>query len=551
MRERREPTYRRLRWRMVLVLSTFGLVPLAAVLVAALGAEQRAIETRETGVLEAMMKNRKATIDLFLDQKMRQLELLSVSLRAADLVRPGVLQSLSQEMQRDGGGVVDLGLIDQDGRHLAYVGPYDLTGRNYAGQPWLREVMVRGRYQSDLFMGFRQFPHFIIAVKKREGDHDYFLRATLDTDRLTTLVREGAIESGANVFVLNRAGEYQTHYSEGHHLMEKADSPVPPLHSGVRMSVSGSGNHRELIATAWLKGDTWVLVAREPFPTLAAVAWQSPVARIALGALALVPLFGYLVARRGLRRVRMIEEERARLHESVAQSEKLAAIGRLAATTAHEINNPLAIIAAQVGLLQDVVRDTSFLSEYPELRDRLGKIAAQVERGKTVTHRLLNFARRVGPAFEPVDVVAALDETVSFLDKQAEAANIAIVRDYAPDVPLVSSNLGQMQQVFLNVVNNAIDAVGEKGEIRMQIRRARGGVEVVVADSGPGIQEANLERVFEPFYSTKGGEARHCGLGLAICRETMRSLGARISATASPLGGAAFVMWFPVQAGSQ
>jgi two-component system NtrC family sensor kinase len=291
------------------------------------------------------------------------------------------------------------------------------------------------------------------------------------------------------------------------------------------------------------------VVVRQPLPAHGVLAWNLPIVWFALAGLVLIPLISFLVARYGLRQIRSLEEDRARLHESVVQSEKLAAIGRLAATTAHEINNPLAIIAAQVGVLQDMVRESELLSEYGDLSDRLTKIARQVERGKTVTHRLLGFSRRIGPVIEPVDVVAALEEAASFVEKEAEAVRIRLVRRYASGIPPVSSNPGQMQQVFLNVVNNAVDAIGGDGEVRLDIRCARGGVEVVIADSGPGIPEADLERIFEPFYSTKGGESKHCGLGLAICRETMRSLGGRISAESRPGGGATFTMWFPARQG--
>ncbi len=532
---------------MVLVLSAFGLLPVLAMLLAGLLAERRTFETRAGNLLEAMVKNRRATIDLFLDQKMRQLELVALTVPAAELARRDRLAAVRDEMQREGGGIVDLGLLDATGRHVAYVGPYALMGLDYSGQPWFQQVLVRGRYLSDVFLGFRRFPHVIIAVKKREAGGDYVLRATLDMDQLAAMVREGALESGTDVFVLNRAGEYQIVAGNPRRLMERSDLPPPPPHSGVRVSATRGEGRRELVATAWLKGETWVLVGRQAVPALVGIAWGPPILAMALAGLVVVPAFAYLIARRGLRQMRGIEEERARMHESVAQSEKLAAIGRLAATTAHEINNPLAIIAAQVGVLQDTVRSTAFLAEYPELQERLTKIAAQVERGKTVTHRLLGFSRSVGPAVESVDVVGALDESVSFVAKEAQEAAISVVREYEADVPSVVSNRAQMQQVFLNVMDNAIDAIGRDGRIRLQVRCARGGVEVVAADSGPGIREADLERVFEPFYSTKGGESSHCGLGLAICRETMRSLGGRITAENNPGGGAAFIMWFPVQ----
>ena len=534
MRDQSESPYRRLRARMFLVLAAFGLVPLLGMAVAGMTAERRALEVRTGNVLEAMTKNRAATVNLFLEEKMRQLDLLAAGLPFDDLATPAVLERLRNEMQRQAGAIVDLGVITADGRQVTYIGPYDLTNRDYHEQPWFEQVMVRGRYQSDIFTGFRRFPHAIIVVRHNTGGRDFLLRATLDTDVLSRLVREGGLESGADVFILNARGEYQTQYPERHRLMEKADLPTPPRHSGVRVARLSVAGRPEFVATAWLAGDAWVLVARQPVPGLGDVVRSgSPVVWASVLGLTLVPLLAYLIARHGLRQIRSLEEERAHLYESVAQSEKLAAIGRLAATTAHEINNPLAIIDAQVGLLRDTLGAGEEPPDWKEFDDRLRKVAGQVERGKSVTHRLLGFSRRLGPQVGPVDVAAALEETVSFVEKEAESARgIRILRDYGPEIPPVRSNLGQMQQVFLNVINNALDAVGHDGDVRLSIGCARGGVEVKISDSGRGIAESDLERIFEPFYSTKEGEARHCGLGLAVCRGSCaRSAGASARAT--------------------
>jgi two-component system, NtrC family, sensor kinase len=545
-RDQAEHPHSRLRALMFAALVGFGLAPALSMGLAGLAADWTARQARQRDGLEALVRNRAATVATFLDQRLRQLEFLAAVSPVAELQKHDVLEAIRAEMAREGGGVVDLGLIDAGGRHLAYAGPYDLLGKDYRGQPWFERVLVLGRYQSDLFLGYRQFPHIVVAVRKREGGRDFLLRATIDVEQLGALVRDGSAEPGADVFILNRAGEHQT-ASRFRRLMEKADV-VPPPHAGVRVA-ERAGNPPELIATAWLPGSNWVVVGRVPRPSAwAAVSRGSPLLSIAVAWLVAVPLLAFGLSRYGHRRVQALEEERAALYESVAQSEKLAAIGRLATTTAHEINNPLAIIDAQVGLLKDLLleRGTELTTE--ELQARLAKIAAQVQRGKTVTHRLLGFSRRVGPLFEAVDLVAALDETVSFVEKQAEDSRVRLVRDYARGIPLVRSNLGQMQQVFLNVVSNAIDAVNRDGEVLLAIRCGRGGVEVEVSDTGPGIAEADLERVFEPFYSTKARDSRHCGLGLAICREIMRTLGGRITASSGAGGhGATFTMWFPIQ----
>ncbi len=499
--------YRRMRRQIVAVLLAFGLVPLLAMGVAGYVANRAAVETRARNVLEAMVKNRKANIDLFLEDRMRDLELVAASFSVEALADDARLEGLLSQLRREHGGIVDLGLIDADGVHRAYVGPYNLRDRNYRDQEWYEYVLVQGRYESDIFLGFRRFPHMVMAVRKREEGRDWVVRATIDTDMLSALVREGGIESGAEVFILNRAGEYQTATDEHQTLMARADLGPLPVHSGVRVVTRRAGAGTEFIATTWLRGGRWVLVARQRAPGFSELVNAHP-AVLGVFVAGLVPVLARVVAVARLRQIRGLEKERASLFETAAQAQKMAAIGRLAASVAHEINNPLAIIDAQVGVLVDSLDDLPAGSEAADWRTRLGKIASQVDRARKVTHRLLGFSRRVGPDIEPVDVAAALEETLSFVEREAMASSIRIVREVARDVPLVRTSLAQVQQVFLNLINNAIDAVGSGGEVRIHVRTAQGGVEVGIADNGPGIPAENLNRIFEPFFSTKGGTRR-------------------------------------------
>jgi len=226
----------------------------------------------------------------------------------------------------------------------------------------------------------------------------------------------------------------------------------------------------------------------------------------------------------------------------------MAAIGRLAAGVAHEINNPLAIIQAQAGVLADIVEDNPDLPHAVEFRDRVSKIVRQVERGRSVIHHLLGFSRRVGAEREPVDIVAALEETVGFVEKEIQASSrIRVVRDFDRSVPIVRSHLAQMQQVFLNLINNALDAIEQDGEIRLSVQLADSGVVVRVEDTGPGIPEKELPKIFDPFFSTKSSDGRHTGLGLAICQEIMRALGGRIGVESTAGKGTIFRLWFPLE----
>lgn len=543
--------YLRLRRQMFLALLATGLVPLVAMGMAGFVAHRDSVEQRTRNGLDAMIKNRKVTVELFLEETLRQLDTLAGALDIADLSNPAVLTKLRDLARREHGALLDLGLIDDHGRHVAYVGPYDLSSANYSNEPWFQQVMLRGRYESDVFLGFRRFPHLVMAVKKSESGRDFILRATVDSDLLSALVREGGLESGADVFILNRSAEYQTSYLDKHKLMERADIGPIPLHSGTRVVDLWRGSRRELAATTWLRGDRWVLVARQELPGLPVLAFAHPVVLVVFCfGIILVPALAYLVARHRLRQVRSLESERAALYESVSQTQKMAAIGRMAASIAHEINNPLAIIHAQVGVLGDELDDTSF-ARATEFRERIKKIEAQVERGRKVTHGLLGFSRRVGPDLEPVDVAVALDETIGFIEKEIEAQQIRIVREYDRNTPVIRSNLAQMQQIFLNLINNAVDAVDgalRQGEIRLTVRPQDGGVEVQVADNGSGIPAHDIRRLFEPFFSTKTGAKAHSGLGLSICQEIVRGLGGRIVVESTEGVGTTFSLRFPLEA---
>ena len=548
MRDTSRNPYRRLRGQMLSVLLAFGLIPLGLMGIAGFIANREAIETRMRNVLEAMVKNRQATVELFLAEKMRQLEFTASSHSVKQLSDAELLESLRAQMQRDHGAIVDLGLFDDRGQHIAYAGPYKLQNLNYLHEIWFDRVMVLGRYESDVFLGMRHFPHMVMAVKKRENGKDWILRATIDTDTLSELVREGGLESGADVFILNRAGEYQTSYSDEHRLMEKADIAPVPLHSGVRVLETNRGSQTELLATAWLQGDSWVLVARQRASSVSALLPGHPaVMWVLIMGIISIPLLSFCIARHRLSQFRTLEDERAALYESVAQSQKMAAIGRLAASVAHEINNPLAIIEAQMGVLSDIVEEYPASPFAAEFRERINKIQAQVERGRKVTHRLLGFSRRVGPELEPVDVVAALEETVGFVEKDLEVSRIHVIREYGADIPIIRSNLAQMQQVFLNLINNALDAIREVGELRLCVDHSADGVVVKVEDSGPGIPDSDLKKIFEPFFSTKSGTAHHTGLGLAICQEIMRNLKGHIEVRSTLGKGTVFSLQFPLE----
>jgi len=240
---------------------------------------------------------------------------------------------------------------------------------------------------------------------------------------------------------------------------------------------------------------------------------------------------------------------RKSLMNQVIQSERLAAVGRLAAGVAHEINNPLAVIGEISGYLNDLIEEKEDLDVgelVDELRHWLPKLAKHVERGRNITYRMLRFARKSEASVNVVEVSKALEEVVPFLNKEAKLAGVTIHRDFQPELPSVHVEEMQLQEIFLNLMTNAIQAMRQRGQgnIWLSTRAADGKVLVEVRDDGPGIAEAVQDRLFDPFVTTKP-PGQGTGLGLSICYAIVKRYDGEIRVDSRPGQGATFTVVLP------
>jgi len=229
-----------------------------------------------------------------------------------------------------------------------------------------------------------------------------------------------------------------------------------------------------------------------------------------------------------------------RLLDQTVQSEKLVEVGRLASGIAHEINNPLAVIAYAVQLLQ---RDNSSLDERQELLDR---IASETERLKTLTGGLLSFSRRGETRLRCIDLNNVIREVLLLIRYELDKHVIQVHENYAP-LPLVQADSNKLKQVFINLFLNSAHALKGKGRIDIVTRRTKdGGVEAVISDDGPGVPADLQEKVFEPFFTTKR-EGEGTGLGLYLCRNIVSEFQGELNLLDSA-AGAAFSISFPSEA---
>ncbi len=231
-------------------------------------------------------------------------------------------------------------------------------------------------------------------------------------------------------------------------------------------------------------------------------------------------------------------EDLRRTQEQLLQSEKMSAVGQLIAGVAHELNNPLTAILGYAQLLE-----TEGLND--RATDFVAKLFKQAQRTHRVVQNLLSFARQRKPQKQEVDLRTVLDETLALRDYDIKVNNIKIEREIGPSLPAVTGDAHQLEQVFLNIINNAVDAVlevGRGGTLKMRVYSQDGYVVAEFQDSGSGIKEPN--RIFEPFYTTKS-VGKGTGLGLSICYGIVKEHGGDISARNAPGGGAIIEVRLP------
>jgi PAS domain S-box-containing protein len=240
---------------------------------------------------------------------------------------------------------------------------------------------------------------------------------------------------------------------------------------------------------------------------------------------------------------------RKALMGQMLQSERMAAVGRVASGVAHEINNPLAVIGEIAGFLGSLIEEDAGADEaelHRELSEGLPKILKQVKRLRDITQRLLTFARKTEARVDVADANVSLDEILPFLQKEASLARAVIHRDYQEDLPRVAVEEMQLQEVFINLISNAIHAVARNngGNIWLTTRGEGEKVVVAVKDDGPGIDESVRDRLFEPFVSTKTvGEGT--GLGLSICYGIVKRYDGEIRVHSESGQGATFKVILP------
>ena len=513
--------------------------------------------------LKELVLKHKQNIDTFLREKLDNIRFLGTSFSFEELKKEDLLRERLEALQQIYGRVfVDLGVVNSKGIQVAYAGPFKLEKAVYSDANWFLQAMQSDYFKSDVFLGLRGLPHFIIAVREKWQNEKWILRATIDFLAFNNLVENLRIGQTGFAFILNQKAEFQTkprlemvpdrepylgflrdsgEFKDGVHIVEQDDA---------------MGN-KVIYVAAVLKHGDWLLVyqqkASDAFSELNSTV-KIALALILLGTIFIVTT-AFVISKKMVTRVAKADKEKELMNDQIVETGKLASLGELAAGIAHEINNPVAIMVEEAGWIEDLLEEEEFKEgeNLNEFERALKQIRSQGQRCKEITHKLLSFARKTDSRIQVVSINDLIEELVMLSEQRAKYSNVTIQVDLQKDLPTVKVSESELQQVMLNLINNALDAMENTGGNLSIFTRSEENniilgdhVLIMVSDNGPGIPTANLTKIFDPFFTTKP-VGKGTGLGLSICYGILKKMGGDILVKSIVGEGTTFTVKVPLR----
>jgi len=537
------------------VLVATALVPLLVVTIIHYQLLQKSVDSELTLRTERLASNARRSVTFFLEERLDALRFTVSEIAYAQLTDPDHLAEILRNLKLGFGGLTDLSVIAHNGTQVAYAGPFNFEDRNYSNQRWFIECQKHHFYVSEIFRGYRDVPHIIIAVKSLRPDGSFFLlRATLETERLIQTLSSHETGAHAEIFIINRLGIVQTPSRSYGDIFKKMSLPVPAYSQRTEVAMMEDDQMRSIImGYAYISTQ----IADTPFILMVIKqkagmmqTWQQLrsninwfVAFCTLAILIVVVITCTFI----INRLYQADKAKAETMSMMEQSNQLASIGQLAAGVAHEINNPLALINETAGYVKDLFVLKKQFRQDEELIGYIDDILDAVERCGAITGQLLGFARKFEVKIQKVNLKEVVSDALVFHHKEAAYRNIRVSVDVPEDLPPIETDRGKLQQILVNLVNNAFQALDNGCNLNISASSAGADkVCITICDNGCGMPEETLVKIFDPFFTTKESN-KGTGLGLAITYGLVKKLQGDITVISKVDEGTTFTLTLPTR----
>jgi signal transduction histidine kinase len=542
----------RRKWLLIVGFTTVvTLTPLLVMTLVDYRLARQSFESEATMGISRMVSNTWRSASFLLSQRRAVLEFVARDNRLPDLLAPGRLDAVLTHLQGGMGGFIDLGVVDENCRVKAYAGPHALDNSREKPSRCFDQAVATGFFVSEVTVSPGNPPLMMLAIRHDLDDGGFFvLRATLDAGLLESPIARLDLDEAVDAFITNTRGVLQTSSRHFGGRFDQVPLTIPETLNGTRVlrTVDRSGR-AVLMGVAPIPDSPFLLMMVRQESGITDL-WLKPrmhligflLFSIALILASILGVATYLV-----NRIHSADRRRVQALHQAAYANKLASIGRLASGVAHEINNPLAIINQKTGLIKDLFTMNQDYAGNEKLIGLVDHVLESVRRCGTITRRLLDFARHMESSIETVEIEAIIRQVLAFMEKEAERRCIAVSVTIKGEIPPVESDRGNLQQIFLNLINNAFAAMEDGGRLAIIIgRHGATHVRVTVDDTGHGIPESDLRRVFEPFFSTRSGRGG-TGLGLSVTYGMVSEMGGEITVSSQVNQGSRFTVTLPLE----
>jgi signal transduction histidine kinase len=539
----------------VFLLAAAALVPLIVVTIIHYRLIQKSVDSEIILRTERVASNARRAVTFFLEERLNALIFTVNEIEYDQLTNPDHVAEVLRNLKLGFGGLTDLSVIDHTGIQIAYAGPFKLEGKNYSNQVWFVECQKHHSYVSEIYRGYRDLPHFIVAAKSFRPDGSFFiLRATLETNQLIQTLSSYRTGEHADIFLVNRSGVIQTaskHYGD---IFQKMALPIPDYSPRTQAVIETDNQKRPIIRgyafiSTQITDTPFILMVVKQKAGMTKV-WRQLNANFnwfvfldTVAILIVIPITCTFI----INMLYLADKAKAEAMAVMEQNCQMASIGQLAAGVAHEINNPLALINETAGYVKDLFVIKKQYSKDDALLENIDYILEAVERCGTITKQLLGFARKYDVKIQRVNLNEVISDVLNFHNKEAEYRNINVSVDVPEDIPEIETDRGKLQQILVNLINNAFQALDNGCSLDIQAsNEGSDKVRITISDSGCGMPAAHLAKIFDPFFTTKEKD-QGTGLGLAITYGLVKKLHGTIFVESKENVGTTFIITLPIK----